>query len=183
MPLQLRCTDVSQEGKLKVVDLPQTKPLRVRCRDKEGLEVIMEFRLESPQRCTLLCSGPGKVYMEGTQITEGHLDMGALLEVGKQRIEVSVPTNELPSPSLGRNRVHYQKPCSHCQTLFTTSDCKNGWVDGKFRICTNCLPRVYGLNIYPSGDTLWKLMSMTPLKIVAKRMTLSLRLKKSTAVR
>ena len=152
MTLQLRCSENSGSVKVKVVDLPEAKTLRVRCRDKDGLEVLMVFKRAANRRCELLCSGEGKAFLEGMIVEEADLDVGAVVEVGKQRFEIADPTGDIPSPRLVKNKEHLDLPCSHCGTPFGADDCTNAWVDGKFRICVACL----GKGVRPQHLSDWR---------------------------
>ena len=125
MILQLRCSDSSGGGKVKVIDLPESKSLRVRCRDKNGLSVLMEFKRSANKRCALRCSGEGNkgAFMEGMIVEEADLDIGAIVEVGRQRFEIAVPTAAQGRPPLVKNKEHLDQACSHCGAAFTAEDC------------------------------------------------------------
>ena len=101
----------------------------------------MAFRLGANKRCTLMCSGDGKAFLEGMIVEETDLDVGAIVEVGKQRFEIAVPTGAVAPPRNVRNKEHLGLPCSYCDTPFTIEDCASAWVDGKFRICASCLAK------------------------------------------
>ena len=98
----------------QVVDLPESKSLRVRCRDKNGLSVLMEFKRAANKRCALLLHWGRKAFLEGMIVDEADLDIGAIVEVGKQRFEIAVPTAVQGQPRLVKNKEHLDQACSHC---------------------------------------------------------------------
>jgi len=150
MTLQLHCVD--SKGSTKSVNLDPAKPVRVRCRDAQGREVIMAFTLTSPLRCNLSCAGPGLALLDGMGVNEADLDAGSVVQVGKQSFEVAHIESAVTVPRGIKNAEHFEQQCSHCQAPFSTNDCANGWVDGPFRICSNCLTK----GVRPQHLTAWR---------------------------
>ncbi|TVR12520.1 MAG: hypothetical protein EA401_08905 [Planctomycetota bacterium] len=125
MAIELLCGDGKHDDRR--VSLREDKAMRVRCPDAHGQVVMLVLR-SAGDACAVTVEGEGVAELDGIAVQEGTLAAGQVLQVGRHQFCVF-------DEAMSR---HHGKPCTSCMSIFTLADCRQGWMEGQFRICRTC---------------------------------------------